>query len=421
MPKKNLMNLASLLALFALVVSACAPAATPTTAATESVAPTEAAEPTAAVEPTAAAGEDFVIGLVMVGPKEDHGWNEAHWQAVQYVLEKMPNAKLEWIDKVNPADRPGVTVEQIADDLVAKGAKVIITNSAEFKDGTNNAAAANPDVTFIHASGDAALDGSAPPNVGNIMGQMEYGKMIAGCAAALTTQTGSIAYLGPLIDAETRRFVNSAYLGAKHCWENYRGNDPADLKFAVTWIGFWFNIPGVTLDPTQVANDFFNGGADVILSGIDTTEGLVVSGQRRAAGENVFSIPYDYVGGCAEAPDVCLGVPYYNWGPSYLETMQSVQAGTWEQSWQWLPPDWSDINNPDTSAVGWVDGEALSAENKTQLDEFISQLADESLDLWAGPLTYQDGTEFVAAGASATDEQIWYTEQLLEGIEGKSE
>jgi len=32
---------------------------------------------------------------------------------------------------------------------------------------------------------------------------MEDMKAIAGCAAALTTQTGSIGYLGPLINFET--------------------------------------------------------------------------------------------------------------------------------------------------------------------------------------------------------------------------
>jgi simple sugar transport system substrate-binding protein len=252
------------------------------------------------------------------------------------------------------------------------------------------------------------------------MGRMEYGKMMAGCAAALTTQTGKLAYLGPLIDPETRRLVNAAYLGARYCWENYRGEDPAALEFQVTWIGFWFNIPGVTLDPTQVANDFFNGGADVIMSGIDTTEGLVVAGQRAAAGEQVWSIPYDYLGGCAEATQVCLGVPYFNWGPDYLQIAQAVQDGTWTPEWEWNGPDWTDINNPDTSMVGWVNGDALAAENAATLEEFIAGLADGSINLWEGPLVYQDGTEYVAAGETATDEQIWYTEQLLEGIEGTS-
>jgi simple sugar transport system substrate-binding protein len=406
-------RLASLLLLAAMLLAACTPAATAT--------PTSAPQPTSVPPTDVPAEEPFVFGLIMVGPQFDHGWNEAHWEAAQYVLEHVPNTKLEWIDKVNQADRPGVTIEQVSEDMISKGARVIFTNSAEFKDGTNNAAAAHPDVTFIHISGDAVLDGSAPPNVGNFMGQMEYGKMMAGCAAALTSQTGSIAYLGPLIDPETRRLVNSAYLGARYCWENYRGMDAADLKFAVTWIGFWFNIPGVTLDPTQVANDFFNGGADVILSGIDTTEGLVVAGQRAAADEQVWSIPYDYLGGCAEAPAVCLGVPYFNWGPDYLQTIEGVMNGTWKQEWEWNGPDWSDINNPDTSAVGWVHGEALSADNRATLDQFIAGLADGSINLWQGPLNFQDGTVFAAEGATASDDEIWYTPQLLEGIEGTSQ
>ncbi|HSQ17573.1 MAG TPA: hypothetical protein VLM83_07750, partial [Anaerolineales bacterium] len=126
------------------------------------------------------------------------------------------------------------------------------------------------------------LTGEAPANLGNIMGRMEDMKAIAGCAAALTTQTGSIGYLGPLINFETRRLASSAYLGARYCWENYRGMAPADLTFTVTWIGFWFNIPGVTLDPTEAVTAFIDSGVDVIMSGIDTTEAIQVAGQRHA-------------------------------------------------------------------------------------------------------------------------------------------
>jgi simple sugar transport system substrate-binding protein len=49
----------------------------------------------------------------------------------------------------------------------------------------------------------------------NIMGRMEYGKMIGGCALRFTSETGKIGYLGPLINGETRRLAASAYLGAK--------------------------------------------------------------------------------------------------------------------------------------------------------------------------------------------------------------
>ncbi|MCB0012908.1 MAG: BMP family ABC transporter substrate-binding protein [Anaerolineales bacterium] len=431
MRNRKLWQILLLSVVLALVLAACGggdepePEATEASGATEEEAVDEPATEEVAVEEEMAEeempAEPFVFGLIMVGPKDDHGWNEAHWEGAQYVLEHVPGSELVWFDKLNPADNPDITLEQVVDDFVAEGAQFIITNSAEMADATNNAAAAHPDVTFIHASGDAAINGDGPANVGNIMGQMEYGKMMAGCAAAMTTETGSIAYLGPLIDAETRRLVNSAYLGARHCWTENRGMAAEDLSFTVTWIGFWFNIPAVTLDPTQVANDFIDDGADVIISGIDTTEALVVAGQRSASGDNVHAIPYDFIDACAEATDVCLGVPYFNWGPDYLRTVEQIMAGSWSPTWIWSSPDWADINNPDTSAVGWVNGPALSADGQAAVDALIAGLADGSVDLWAGPLNYQDGTEFVAAGASATDDQIWYTQQLLEGVTGASE
>ncbi|MDQ3500954.1 MAG: BMP family ABC transporter substrate-binding protein, partial [Actinomycetota bacterium] len=238
--------------------------------------------------------------------------------------------------------------------------------------------------------------------------------------AALTTQTGSIGFVGPLINDETRRLANAAYLGARYCYENYRGEDPNALQFAVNWIGFWFNIPGVTLDPTNVTNEFIDGGADVLISGIDTTEALVRTGQRAEAGESVWAIPYDFRDACDQAPDACLGVPFFNWGPSYVEVGQSVIDGTFTPDFQWLGPDWADINNSETSMIGFTQGPALSAEAATSLDEFTAGLADGSINLWTGPLNYQDGSPFLADGEEATPKQIWYTEQLLEGMEGAS-
>jgi simple sugar transport system substrate-binding protein len=410
------------------LLAACgsAPSAQPTTApAAEATAP--AAEATAApadapTEAPAASGseEPFTIGMVLVGPTNDGGWNQSHYDAVQYVLEKVPGTEFIYIDRVNAGDKPNVTVQQAAEELIAQGADFIITNSAEYADGTNEVAALHPEVYFLHASGDRVLKGEAPPNVSNVMGRMEYGKMIAGCAAALQSETGNLSYLGPLIDPETRRMVNSAYLGAKYCWENYEGRPAEELGLKVTWIGFWFNIPGITLDPTQVVNDFINSGSDVVISGIDTTEALVEANKSSEAGKSVFAVPYDFRDACAPAQAVCLGVPYFNWGPDYVRLVEAARSGNWEQTWLWTGPDWSDLNNADTSMIGFVKGEGLSAENAATLDTFIVGLADGSINLWQGPLLNQDGSTFVEEGQTATDEQIWFTEQLLEGIEGQS-
>jgi len=402
---KRLWNMMGILVITALVLAACAPKPTPTEAPTE--VPTEAPE-------------EFVFGVILVGPYNDHGWSEAHYTAAEYVTEKLPNTRFVYLDKLNPADRPETTLEQVVDDMVSQGAAMIFTTSDDFMEDTDLAAEKYPDITFIHISGDHVWAGEAPANVDNYMGRMEYGKMIAGCAAALATESGTIGYVGPLINDETRRLASSVYLGARYCYENYRGMDPDDLRFIVTWIGFWFNIPGVTLDPTEVSNDLINAGADVLLSGIDTTEAIVVAGQRAGQGERVFAIPYDYEGACDEAPQVCLGVPYFNWGPGYLKRVGEVMDGTWKQQFVWSGPDWSDINNRDTSAVGFLEGPALADEWAGHVDEFTAGLADGSISLFVGPLNYQDGSPFLADGEVATDEQIWYMEQLLEGMEGPS-
>jgi len=405
---KRIWSLMGILLIAAMLLAACGPAATE--------------EPTA--EPTTApaeAPEEFVFGVILVGPYNDHGWSEAHYTAAEYVTEKLPNSSFVYLDKLNPADRPETTLEQAVDDMVSQGAKVVFTTSDDFKEDTDRAAEKYPDVIFIHISGDHVLTGDAPPNVDNYMGKMPYGKMMAGCAAALATETGTIGYVGPLINEETRRLASSVYLGARYCYESYRGMDPDDLRFIVTWIGFWFNIPGVTLDPTEVSNDLINEGADVLVSGIDTTEAIVVAGQRAGQGERVFAIPYDYEGACDEAPDVCLGVPYFNWGPGYLERLKAVQDGSWKPQFVWAEPDWSDINNHDTSPIGFLKGTALTDEWSAQVDEFIAGLADGSINLFVGPLNYQDGSTYLADGEVATDEKIWYMEQLLEGMEGPSE
>lgn len=401
--KRRVAQLLMLLAAFALVAAACG-------------------------DDDGVAAEDFKLGVILVGPQNDRGWSQAHFEGAKYVVDQLglPESQMIVLDKVNPADRPETTVEAVVDDMISQGAQLVLATSDDMKDGIEAAAAAHPDVPMIWSSGDSAwADGKAYradlENLGNVMGQMEFGKMIAGCSAALTTETGKISYLGPLINDETRRLVSSAFLGASYCWENFRNGNPDDLSFEVKWIGFWFNIPGFTLDPTQVTNEFLASGADVVISGIDTTEALVRAGQAAAAGDKVWSVPYDFEGACAEASDICLGVPYFNWGPAYLDIAESVIDGNFKAEWQWVGPDWDDINNRNTSAIGWVDGDGLSSAAEADLDKFIDGLANGDIDLFVGPLNFQDGSTFLAAGEEATQAQIWYMEQLLEGIQGASE
>ena len=376
--------------------------------------------------PTAASNSgQFIFGMLLVGAHNDNGWSQATFDGGLYAEQQIPNAKMIYLENVysGSPSYPGQTASQLAEKLVSQGAKLIIFNSDDMKDEALKFANAHPDIKVIGESDDWTWkDGKNyqnSPNQIDYMGRMEYMKEIGGCAAALTTQTGQIGYLGPLINDETRRLSSSAYLGAKYCWTNILKNDPSKLQFKVTWIGFWFNIPGVTSDPTQVADDFFNSGYDVVMSGIDTTEALVEASKMQAAGKKAWAVAYDYATNCNVAPNACLGVPYFNWGPATAAAIKSAIDGTWKETFQWNGPDWKNINDPNTSAVGFNKGQGLSATASTQLDGFISQLAG-GLNLWTGPINLQDGTPYLANGTAATDLQIWYLPQLLQGMQGQS-
>ena len=425
--RKTVLQVTVLIMAVAMILSACGPQTTPTAAPTQAPAtPAPATQAPATQAPTAApTSAPFVFGMLLVGAHNDNGWSQATYDGGQYVEQNVPNTKMLYLENVysGSPSYPGQTASQLAEQLVSQGAKLIIFNSDDMKDEALKFANAHPDIKVIGVSDDWTWqDGQNyqnSPNQVDIMGRMEYMKEIGGCAAALTTQTGKIGYLGPLINDETRRLASSVYLGAKYCWTNILKNDPAKLSFKVTWIGFWFNIPGVTSDPSQVADDFFNSGYDVVASGIDTTEALVEAKKMNAAGKKVWAVAYDYKTNCNAAPDICLGVPYFNWGPAFAATVKTAVDGSWKENFQWNGPDWKDINNPDTSAVGFTKGNGLSSTASTQLDGFISQLAG-GLDLWTGPINLQDGTSYIADGKAATDTQIWYLPQLLQGMEGQS-
>ena len=400
----------------------------------------------------AMAQDDVVFGVVLVGPNDDRGWSTSHYEAGLYVEENLPGSSMLFFESLNPADSPETTLMDVVEFMVDEGAQVVFTTSDSFEEDTNGVAAAFPDVTFINITGSNAIQSSSvvegehavmydlpelpSANVGNFNVYMELPRMIAGCAAALSSESGQIGYLGALINPETRRLAASSYLGARYCAEHYRDDMMADdITFEVVWIGFWFNIPGVTLDPTEVATGFLDGGTDVIISGIDTTEAITVAGQYMAEGDASYGVPYGNINGCSEAPDACLGSAYYNWGPAYLDVINRVLDGSWSQEWQWLEPKWDEINDDgvytdaDYSVGGYVFGDALSMETRETLNAFAQEIHDFQTDpmhagemfLWSGPLNLQDGTELAGDMAPVSLLDVWFLPQLLEGMVGASE
>ncbi len=373
-----------------------------------------------------AAASDFVFGMVLVGPKDDGGWSQGHYEGGLF-LEEMFGARMLLQESFATADVP---MAQVIDRMANQGARVIFMTSVDFEQATNTAAQQHPDVVFIQVAGDDVLTNVAPANVGNIMGQMEYAKFVMGCAAALVTSTGNIGYLGPLIDHETRRLAASAYLGARHCWQTYRFSNPAELRFRVEWVGYWFFIPEQTNNPRRQVFSMYNDDIDVVIAGIDTPTPIEVAAEFNQRGERVYATAYDSIVPCEQNPDVCIGAAFYNWGIPYAQTVQSILDGEWQAAWDWVPPNWDGFNQFEETPVGYTTGGAFPVGRLGNLQDFVldienyasNQFVPVSFPLWQGPLRYNDenSTLLVEQDELVNVLDVWYLPRLLEGMDGES-
>ena len=192
---------------------------------------------------------------------------------------------------------------------------------------------------------------------------------------------------------------------------------PADLTFTVSWIGNRSQDPAAAQAAQHTARQLFASGCDVIGSGVYTGEVLQTAGQMRTKQTPLWALSYDDVDACGKATRVCLGAPFYNWGPGIIRLVNAARSGKWRSTWLWLGPSWSDINDAQTSSIGFVAGPALTEEAWLQLDTFTKEMGAGRADMFAGPLRYRDGSAFLRPGERVSDIKLWYMKQLLQGMQ----
>ncbi len=359
----------------------------------------------------------FVFGLLLAGPADDDSWNQAHHDGGRIVEKRVPGSRMIFIDNVNPSAQPEVDISMHVDELVSDDARLVIATAAYMNVEILRAARRYPGVHFVLIGGDDVITGKAPQNLSNLMGRMTVGQMMAGFAAALTTRTGKIGYLGAQNTEQGRRQAAACYQGARYGWEKVLKKKPAALTFTVTWTGHWYNVPGEVLAPQQATRQLFEAGCDVVVSGIRTVEVLQVADQMRSEDLQLWAIAYDDVGTCDKANAVCLGAPHFNWGPGYIRLVTASRSGTWRSEWLWLEPDWIDMNDAQTSPIGFFAGPALTEDAWMQLDAFAQDLGAGRVNLFKGPLAYRDGSAFLRPGERASDKKLWYIKQVLQGMQ----
>ncbi|MEN6524550.1 MAG: hypothetical protein ABFD14_12590, partial [Anaerolineaceae bacterium] len=161
MSRKTAWIMISVLIMMSMVLTACGPKVTQvpevTEAPVEETAAPEVTEVTAATTEAPAEAEPIKFGLLLVGPANDAGWSQAHYDGALYVQEKIPGTEFLYLENVYTGSSAHTqTPADLAADMVAKGAKLVIFNSDDQKDNAIKFAQEHPDIYVIHASGDSA-------------------------------------------------------------------------------------------------------------------------------------------------------------------------------------------------------------------------------------------------------------------------
>jgi basic membrane protein A and related proteins len=323
----------------------------------------------------------FNVGMVLIGPHNDGGWSQAHFEGLQYLCENMDNVHVAYMENVPE----GADSEQVFRSLARKGFDFIIGTSFGYMDPMELVAEDFPDSTFLHLTGYK----SNGENFGNFFGAMEDFKYLAGMLAGSRAKLDGnpkIGYMATFPIPEELRLGNAIMLGVKETCPECT----MDVRFINTWH-----------DPTlerDGAASLFDAGAQVVFTGADTPAVAQVAEEK-----GKWGVTYDHPGSCAL--DACLTAPYWIWGPEYLRIAEQVAAGEYTAGYEYFDADAGAMG-----LYGFMEGEtpqpgiADLPEEDVQMvrDTLAAMLAGEftRFDVFAGPIMDNEGNQILAAGES---------------------
>jgi basic membrane protein A len=323
--------------------------------------------------------DKFNVAMVLIGPHDDGGWSQAHYEGLQYVQENVPNVNTAYIENVPE----GADSEQVFRALARKGFDLIYGTSFGFMDPMETVASEFPDTSFVHISGYK----SNGTNFGNLFGAMEDMKYLAGMlAGARAKMDGNpkLGYMATFPIPEELRLGNAIALGMKETCP--------ECTMDVRWINTWHD----PVAERNAAASLFDAGAQVVFTGADTPAVADVAQEK-----GKWGITYDWVGSCKV--ERCLTAPYWNWGPVYAKISQGINDGTYKVGW-----DYFDADSGGLGLFGFMDGQTLTTGLQDLPPEVIQQVKDtlakmlngefNRFDVFSGPINDNTGSSFVPAG-----------------------
>jgi basic membrane protein A len=327
------------------------------------------------------------VGFVLVGPKNDGGWSQHHYESAVKMKEHFGD-QVEMV--VQESVPEGADAERVLTQMALAGTDIIFTTSFGYMDPTLNVAQKFPNVKFEHATGFKTA-----PNMGNYSARFYEGRAIMGHLAGKMTKSNKIGYIASFPIPEVIRGINSTYIHAAKA-------NP-DVSISVVWLFTWFD-PSKEADATQALID---QGVDVILAHTDSTAPLAK--MQEVGGVYGFGQAADMA---EYAPEPRISSIIDEWAPYYIEQVQAVIDGTWEAKSTW------DGIKQGMVGIGEF-SEAIPEDVRAEAEALKQSIVDGTYHPFTGPLNKQDGSPWLAEGEVAEDGALAGMDFYVEGVTGE--
>ncbi len=339
-----------------------------------------------------AAPKSVNMGFIYVGPRDDYGYNQSHFEGKSAV------AKLDWVKAFDEENVPETieVVKTMESMINLNGAQVLFPTSFGYFDPfILKTAAKYPQVMFLHCGGlwDASKH---PKNVGSYFGYIDEPVYLSGVIAGHMSKTGKLGYIAAIPIPQVLRNINSFTLGA-------RSVNPK-ITTHVVFTGGWSN----PVKEAEAANSMADQGIDVLTCHVDSPKVVVQTAEKRG----IMCCGY-HTDQSVLAPKGFLTGAEWNWSKVYSDYAEMIKTGK-------TIPNLVRGGLKEGIVKSSPYGKVVTAKAKVHADKIRKQFMDGSMVVYKGPLKDNTGKIVIPAGKQHTQTDIALESMnwLVEGVIG---
>jgi len=341
-----------------------------------------------------AADKPLTIGMIYVGPKDDFGYNQSHFEAASEI-KKMPGIKIVGEENVPETQAVQKTMQGM---ISQDGATLLFpTSYGYFNPHILDVAKKNPDVRFAHCGGmwDVAKH---PKSVGSFFGYIDECQYLNGVIAGHMSKSKKIGFIAAKPIPQVLRNINAFTLGAKSVHP--------DITCSVIFTGDW----SMPVKEAEATNSLADQGVDVFTMHVDGPKVVVETAAKRGK----FVCGY-HASQAKLAPNAYLTGAEWNWATPYKQIVEAARTGKPHPNFLRGGLKEGFVK---TSPYGAMVPEAA----RKQADGIKALMLADKFEIFKGELKDNTGKVVIPKGTTMmqTDPALEGMNYLVEGVIGKA-